>query len=95
MDGNIMARDYLVKVITGLNDGMVPTLHDFSYNRERNGEATTISGTNIIANIPGKMEGGPVLKITAHYDHLGTHDGTQTSDRDSGEDCRSGCSLRL
>ena len=76
MDGNIMARDYLVKVITGLNDGMEPTLRDFSYNRERNGKATTISGTNI----PDKMEGGPVLKITAHYDHFGTHDGAQTSD---------------
>lgn len=72
--GNQMARDYLVKQATQLNGGVAPELHSFTYELDRRGEVRTISGTNIIVNIPGKIDGGPVLEITAHYDHLGTRD---------------------
>jgi len=72
--GNQMARDYLVKQATQLNGGVAPELHSFTYELDRRGEVRTISGTNIIVNIPGKTDGGPVLEITAHYDHLGTRD---------------------
>ncbi len=45
-------------------------------------------GANIIARIPGKRAGGPVIVLSAHYDHLGVRDGAVFNGAD---DDASGC----
>lgn len=73
-DGNVRARNYIISAITDLTDGTSPELHNYSYELTRGGNSRTIEGTNIILPIAGKSDGGPVLEITAHFDHLGTTD---------------------
>lgn len=52
--------------------GLASVDQTFPFTR-RSGEAVT--GTNLLVHIPGTRPGGRVLVITAHYDHLGVHDG--------------------
>ncbi|MFN5598764.1 MAG: M20/M25/M40 family metallo-hydrolase, partial [Gemmatimonas sp.] len=46
------------------------------------------AGVNIIARIPGRTPGGPVLVLSAHYDHLGVRNGEVFNGAD---DDASGC----
>jgi Zn-dependent M28 family amino/carboxypeptidase len=55
--------------------------------RPRAGSTDTV-GANIVARIPGKKRGGPVLVISAHYDHLGVRNGETYNGAD---DDASGC----
>lgn len=42
----------------------------------READAAPITGANLVGYIPGKTPGeGPMLLVTAHYDHLGVRDG--------------------
>lgn len=45
-------------------------------------------GANIVVRIPGTRSGGPVIVVTAHYDHLGVRDGVVFNGAD---DDASGC----
>ncbi len=54
--------------------------------RARPGSDTT--GANIVARIPGKNADGPVLVLSAHYDHLGIRNGEVFNGAD---DDASGC----
>ena len=45
-------------------------------------------GANIVARIPGTRPGGPVLVLSAHYDHLGVREGVVFNGAD---DDASGC----
>ena len=38
-------------------------------------DGTEVRGVNLIARIEGATPGGKVMVITAHYDHLGVHEG--------------------
>lgn len=49
---------------------------------------TDTLGANIVARIPGKNPNGPVLVISAHYDHLGVRNGETYNGAD---DDASGC----
>lgn len=49
-------------------------------------------GTNIIARIPGRNAGGPVLVLSAHYDHVGVRNGEIYNGAD---DDASGCVVLL
>ena len=51
-------------------------------------EGSDTLGANIIARIPGKQSGGPVLVMSAHYDHLGVRNGAIYNGAD---DDASGC----
>lgn len=55
--------------------------------RQRQGGPDTL-GANIVARIPGKNPNGPVLVISAHYDHLGVRNGETYNGAD---DDASGC----
>jgi Zn-dependent M28 family amino/carboxypeptidase len=71
-DGNTRARAYISEQATLLNDGVAPTEQSFVRSMtRRNGDSFDAVGTNLILTIPGKTEGGPILDITAHFDHLG------------------------
>ena len=75
-DGGKRARAFLVRSVEGLS-GTAPELDRFTATLDfRDREPETITGQNIIARVPGRTPGeGPVLEITAHYDHLGVRDG--------------------
>ena len=51
-------------------------------------EGSDTLGANIIARIPGKQSGGPVMVMSAHYDHLGVRNGAIYNGAD---DDASGC----
>lgn len=73
-DGNAKARAYISQQAARLNGGVAPTEDSFVRSMSRrNGESFDAVGTNLILTLPGKSAGGPVLDITAHYDHLGVH----------------------
>jgi len=44
----------------------------FSYVKR---DGSTVRGINLVARIKGGAEGGRVIVVSAHYDHLGVHDG--------------------
>jgi len=74
-DGNAKARAYLLGELKAREVWPLRGnyLHEFSF-KNRDGE--TLEGINLVGIIPGKAEGsGKVLVVTAHYDHVGMHDG--------------------
>lgn len=69
-EGNLDARLYILMRLREL--GLEPIDQEFTFKR-KNGEE--VSGANLMARIPGTSGEGPVMVVTAHYDHLGVHDG--------------------
>ena len=51
-------------------------------------EGSDTLGANVVARIPGKQSGGPVIVMSAHYDHLGVRNGAIYNGAD---DDASGC----
>lgn len=83
-EGNRMARAYIADMAAGLNNGVPPTEHGFTRTLPtRTGDSREVSGINLITTVPGRMDGGPILEITAHYDHLGM---TETGEIFNGAD---------
>lgn len=71
-DGNAMARAYISQQAAALNGGVAPAEQSFVRSvKRRNGETFDAVGTNLIVTLPGQTPDGPILEITAHYDHLG------------------------
>jgi Zn-dependent M28 family amino/carboxypeptidase len=71
-EGSSRARAYIAEQAAILNDGLSPEEHPFTRtSTRRNGETIELAGTNLITTLPGRKPGGPVLEVTAHYDHLG------------------------
>lgn len=71
-DGNTKARAYISEQAALLNGGVAPTEQSFVRSMtRRNGDSFDAVGTNLILTIPGKAQGGAILDITAHFDHLG------------------------
>ena len=74
-EGNAKARDYLLAQLKARDVRPLSKdyLHEFSF-KNRDGEM--LQGRNLVGIIPGKAEGsGKVVVVTAHYDHIGIHDG--------------------
>lgn len=85
--GSARARAWIVAELTAM--GAKPMGESFTVPitlRARAGSDTT--GANIVARIPGKSSGGPVLVLSAHYDHLGVRNGEVFNGAD---DDASGC----
>ena len=68
--GGEKARAYILGRMREV--GMVPVEQAFVIKRK---DGTETKGVNLIARIEGSTPGGKVIVITAHYDHLGVHDG--------------------
>lgn len=72
-NGGKAARVFLLAEISKLKAFSSVQEHAFSFERKVD-EATTIEGVNIVGEINGATPGkGPLLIITAHYDHMGIH----------------------
>jgi Zn-dependent M28 family amino/carboxypeptidase len=87
--GSARARAWIVGELTAM--GAQPVING-SFEmpiklRPRAGSTDTV-GANIVARIPGKKSGGPVLVVSAHYDHLGIRNGETYNGAD---DDASGC----
>ncbi|GHA96214.1 aminopeptidase [Algimonas arctica] len=71
-DGNTKARLYIADQAAKLNGGVAPKAYSFARPvTQRNGDTFEAVGTNLTVTVPGKTPGGPILEITAHFDHLG------------------------
>ncbi len=68
--GGEKARAYILGRMGEI--GLVPVEQSFVFKRK---DGTEARGVNLIACIEGATPGGKVMVITAHYDHLGIHDG--------------------
>ena len=68
--GGEKARAYILGRMRDI--GLSPVEQPFIIKRKDGVEA---NGVNLIARIEGATPGGKVMVITAHYDHLGVHDG--------------------
>ncbi len=68
--GGEKARAYILGRMREI--GLAPVEQPFVFKRK---DGTEVRGVNLIARIEGSAPGGRVMVITAHYDHLGLHDG--------------------
>ena len=85
--GSVRARAWIVAELTAM--GAKPAGSNYVVPvtlRARAGSDT--AGANIVARIPGKHANGPVLVLSAHYDHLGVRNGEVFNGAD---DDASGC----
>jgi Zn-dependent M28 family amino/carboxypeptidase len=86
--GSARARAWIIGELTAM--GARPAGARFEQPialRPRAGSTDTV-GANIVARIPGTKGGGPVLVLSAHYDHLGVRNGEVFNGAD---DDASGC----
>ena len=68
--GGEKARAYILGRMREI--GLDPVEQPFTFKRK---DGTEVRGVNLIARIEGAAPGGKVMVITAHYDHLGVHEG--------------------
>lgn len=68
--GSARARRWIIRELTAIGAKPLGNSYEqFVKLPARAGSDT--SGANILARIPGKRSGGPVIVVGAHYDHLG------------------------
>lgn len=68
-EGGAKARNFLIEQMQARGLGV--TAHRFAF-QNRAGEA--MQGVNLLARIEGRTD-GPVMVVTAHYDHVGVREG--------------------
>lgn len=85
--GSVRARAWIVGELTAMGAKPIGASYVVPVTlRARAGGDT--AGANIVARIPGKNANGPVLVLSAHYDHLGVRNGEVFNGAD---DDASGC----
>ncbi|MCC6241553.1 MAG: M28 family peptidase [Gemmatimonadaceae bacterium] len=85
--GAARARAWLVRELTAMGAKPVgASFEHFVKLPARSGSDT--AGANVVARIPGTRSGGPVIVLSAHYDHLGVRNGEIYNGAD---DDASGC----
>jgi hypothetical protein len=86
--GSARARKWIIGELSAI--GVKPAGSNFETAvalRPRAGSTDTI-GANVVARIPGTKANGPVIVLSAHYDHLGVRNGETFNGAD---DDASGC----
>lgn len=85
--GAARARAWIIRELTAMGAKPVgSTFEHFVKLPARPGSDT--AGANVVARIPGTRPGGPVIVLSAHYDHLGVRNGETYNGAD---DDASGC----
>jgi len=86
--GAARARKWIVSELRAIGVAPVGSGYEMPLSlRPRGGGPDTV-GANIVARIPGTKGNGPVIVLSAHYDHLGVRDGQIFNGAD---DDASGC----
>ena len=88
--GSARARAWIVQQLKAMGARPAAGAFEIPFMFRGRGMAAgdSTAGVNIIARIPGRTSGGPVLVISAHYDHLGVRNGEVFNGAD---DDASGC----
>lgn len=86
--GAARARQWIVRDLQAM--GVAPLAGDYAVpvRWRRRGSTEDTEAVNLVARIPGRMPGGPVLLLSAHTDHLGIRNGVTYNGAD---DDASGC----
>ncbi|MCA9736948.1 MAG: M28 family peptidase [Gemmatimonadetes bacterium] len=71
--GNARARRYLLEQFRSI--GLEPFGGSFEQSFPVEGSGGSATGVNLVGRVEGSSGAGPVLVLTAHYDHLGVRDG--------------------
>jgi len=74
-EGNTKARRYISEQAALLNGGIAPEEQSLVRSMTRRGKTFDAVGTNLVLIIPGQNPSGPILEVTAHFDHLGAQGG--------------------
>jgi hypothetical protein len=79
-EGNAKARTYIIEQLKSLDVSPVGSQyeHTFDFTRKsRDGSTRKMSGINLLATIAGTGSGDArkQIVVSAHYDHVGVHDG--------------------
>lgn len=85
--GSQRARRWIIAELTAMGARPVGASFEQAVSLPARAGSDTL-GANIIARIPGKRSGGPVIVMGAHYDHLGVRNGAIYNGAD---DDASGC----
>ncbi|WP_299759322.1 M20/M25/M40 family metallo-hydrolase [uncultured Pontibacter sp.] len=71
-EGSLMAQEYILKRFDEI--GLKPFNGSFKHHFEIDSKRAQVEqATNLVGYIPGKS--GKAIVVTAHYDHVGQHDG--------------------
>jgi len=85
--GGARARRWIIAELTAMGATTVGASFEQEVKLPVRAGSDTI-GANVIARIPGRRPGGPVIVMSAHYDHLGIRNGAIYNGAD---DDASGC----
>ncbi|MBL0171859.1 MAG: M28 family peptidase [Gemmatimonadaceae bacterium] len=85
--GSKRARQWIIGELTAMGANPVGTSFEQAVTLPARAGSDT-SGANVIARIPGTRRDGPVIVLSAHYDHLGVRNGQVFNGAD---DDASGC----
>lgn len=68
-EGGARARRYIVRRLEEIGVDPLAVGYAMPFSFERGDE--TVEAVNLVARVPGRSPEGPVMVITAHYDHVG------------------------
>jgi hypothetical protein len=72
--GGAKAREYLTQRFVSM--GLQPGTQEFKFTSNRGGQATEITGVNLLVGVKGTRTPDRYLVVSAHYDHIGVRNGT-------------------
>ncbi|GAB1341625.1 M20/M25/M40 family metallo-hydrolase [Gemmatimonas sp.] len=90
--GGARARAWLVRELNAIGVKPLGARFEMPFTLRQRTPSPDSIGTNIVARIPGKNRGGPVIVLSAHYDHVGVRNGQIYNGAD---DDASGCVVLL
>lgn len=90
--GGARARAWLIRELSAIGVKPLGDRFEMPFTLRQRTPSPDSIGTNVIARIPGRSAGGPVLVLSAHYDHVGVRNGEIYNGAD---DDASGCVVLL
>jgi Zn-dependent M28 family amino/carboxypeptidase len=86
--GGARARRWIIQELQAIGVEPIDGRYDMPVRLRGRAAGADTLGANIVARIPGRRREGPVLVLSAHYDHLGVRNGVVYNGAD---DDASGC----
>ena len=86
--GAARARRWIIGELTAMGAQPAGAVFEVPVKLTARGTGTDTAGANVVVRIPGTRRDGPVMVLSAHYDHLGVRNGEVFNGAD---DDASGC----